>query len=169
MTVNSRKTKIVATIGPATSDEAVLDQLVAAGLNIARLNMSHATAEAATRDTQTVRRLAQKHGRALGVLMDLQGPAIRTGELPVALDLEPGEKIGLTVRGAVSEEVKSVDVNYDNLIDDISVGDTVIVDNGTMLFKVLEKMHEQLVCEVLTEGSLGSRKHIKENRKCGHP
>src|SRR5688500_20347879 len=92
--------------------------------------------------------------------MDTQGPAIRTGDLPAALDLHPGQKFWLTVRGETSEELHSGDVNYDNLINDISVGDTVLVDNGEIEMKVLAKHDNKIECEVLTRGTLRSRRHI---------
>ena len=158
--MDKRRTKIIATIGPATDSEEMLEKLILSGINIARLNMSHSKGDDARRITDLIRKLSEKHNRRIGVLMDLQGPAIRTGELPVALNLKPGEKIGLTVRGETSEEIKSVDVNYDHLVEEIQVDDTVIVDNGMIHLKVLEKKKNQLVCEVLTEGVLSSRKHI---------
>ncbi len=158
--MHERKTKIIATIGPSTWDSGMIDQLVAAGMDIARINMSHASAAQARETCQRVREASAKVGRRVGVLMDLQGPAIRTGVLSSALDLKPGQTIALTVRGEVSEEEHSVDVNYDDLVNDIKVGDTVLVDNGTIQLKVLEKKRNQLKCEVLTEGSLGSRRHI---------
>jgi pyruvate kinase len=92
--------------------------------------------------------------------MDTQGPAIRTGDLPAKLDLKAGDTFVFTVRGEESEEVHSVSVNYDGLIDDISVGDVVLVDNGNLHMKVLEKKGAHIRCEVLTEGSMGSRRHI---------
>lgn len=155
-----RRTKIIATIGPATDKGDMIERLVNAGMDIARINMSHADAETAKRITERVREAAAKLGRRVGVLMDLQGPAIRTGDLPTALNLKPGERIALTVRGARSVEERSVDVNYDHLVDDISVGDVVQVDNGNIQLKVLEKHRNALTCEVLTEGVLGSRRHI---------
>lgn len=158
--MHTRRTKIIATIGPATWSPEMIEKLVVAGMDIARINMSHATAEQARETCQRVRAAGEKLGRRVGVLMDLQGPAIRTGEVKVALDLKPGETIALTVRGEVSEEQHSVDVNYDDLVDDIKVGDVVLVDNGTIQLKVLEKKRNQLKCEVLTQGTLGSRRHI---------
>jgi pyruvate kinase len=92
--------------------------------------------------------------------MDTQGPAIRTGDLPVALTLTPGQKFTLTVRGEKSEEVHSVDVNYENFVNDISVGDVVMLDNGEIQMKVLAKFQNKIECEVLTPGKLGSRRHI---------
>ncbi|MFT5122990.1 MAG: pyruvate kinase [Verrucomicrobiales bacterium] len=155
-----RKTKIVATIGPATSDHAMLEQLVRAGMNVARLNMSHADAAQATEIVKNLREISSRLNVSVGILMDTQGPAIRTGDLPIDLNLEPGQRLVLTVRGEKSEEHVSVDVNYDQLVDDIGIGDIVIVDNGSIELKVLEKRKNQLHCEVLTPGVLGSRRHI---------
>ena len=92
--------------------------------------------------------------------MDTQGPAIRTGDLPAKLNLTPGGTFEFTVRGEKSEEEHSVDVNYDGFIDDISVGDTVLVDNGVIHMKVLAKAGHRIRCEVLTTGTMGSRRHI---------
>jgi pyruvate kinase len=124
--------------------------MIAAGMDVARLNMSHGAHEW----TQQV------VGRPCAILMDTQGPAIRTGELPLPLHLKPGDVFEFTVKGARSEEEKSVDVNYPGLIKDIGEGDTVLVDNGVLRLKVLEKLHNRIRCEVLTEGALGSRRHI---------
>ncbi len=155
-----RKTKIIATLGPATESPEVIGQLIDAGLNLVRLNMSHATHAWARRIVETVRAAAQLRQTRIGILLDTQGPAIRTGDLPAALDLRPGQKFTLTVRGEHSEERQSVDVNYENFVNDISVGDIVLVDNGSIEMKVLAKFHNRIECEVLTPGKLGSRRHI---------
>ena len=155
-----RRTKIIATLGPATSSPEMLSKLIDAGMDIARLNMSHAKPEDVRHAVEHIRRLSTEKDRRVGILMDTQGPAIRTGDLLNALDLSPGDRIALTVRGEVSEEEQSVDVNYEHLIDDISVDDIVLVDNGNIQLKVLEKHYNHLTCEVLTKGVLGSRRHI---------
>jgi pyruvate kinase len=155
-----RKTKIVATLGPATDSPEMIGHLLDAGLNIVRLNMSHAPHDWVRRVVNDIRCAAQARKLTVGILMDTQGPAIRTGELPVALDLKPGQKFTLTVRGEQSEELHSVDVNYENFVNDISVGDVVLVDNGEIQMKVLAKLHNKIECEVLTPGKLGSRRHI---------
>ena len=93
-------------------------------------------------------------------MMDTQGPAIRTGDIAVPLDLQPGQKFTLTVRGERDLEQHSVDVNYENFINDINVGDVVLIDNGAIEMKVLAKAGNKVECEVLTEGTLGSRRHI---------
>ncbi len=155
-----RKTKIIATLGPATDSPEMIGKLIDAGLNIFRLNMSHATHDWTRRVVHDIRAAAAERHRCIGILMDTQGPAIRTGDLPVALNLKPGEKFTFTVRGEKCEEINSVDVNYAEFIDDISEGDTVLVDNGVLQMKVLAKDGNKVECEVLTDGKLGSRRHI---------
>lgn len=157
---NLRRTKIIATLGPATESPEMIRKLIAAGMDIARLNMSHAPHDWVRRVVKDIRAAAQELGRHVGILLDTQGPAIRTGDLPCKLDLQPGQKFTFTVRGEASEEEHSVDVNYENFINDISVGDIVLVDNGTIHMRVLTKAGNKVECEVLTPGQLGSRRHI---------
>src|SRR5688500_14033559 len=102
-----RKTKIIATLGPATESPEMIGRLIDAGMNIVRLNMSHAQHDWVRRVVKDIRAAAKEREAAVGILMDTQGPAIRTGDLPTALDLQPGQKFVLTVRGEKSEEVHS--------------------------------------------------------------
>ena len=155
-----RQTKILATLGPATDSPEMLGKLIDAGVNVFRLNMSHAPHDWVRRVVMDIRESAQQRRAFIGILMDTQGPAIRTGDLPVPLDLKPGQKFTLTVRGERSEEEHSVDVNYENFVNDIKVGDVVLVDNGEIHMKVLAKHDNKVECEVLTPGKLGSRRHI---------
>ncbi len=155
-----RRTKIVATLGPATDSAEMIGRLMDAGVNIFRLNMSHAPHDWVRRVFAAIRAESARRARHTGILMDTQGPAIRTGDLGVPLDLRPGQKFTLTVRGERDLEEHSVDVNYENFINDISVGDVVLIDNGTIQMKVLAKNGNKVECEVLTEGKLGSRRHI---------
>jgi pyruvate kinase len=155
-----RHTKIVSTLGPATDSADMIGKLMDAGVNVFRLNMSHAPHDWVRRVFADIRTESQKRSRHTGILMDTQGPAIRTGDLSVPLDLHPGQKFTLTVRGEKSEEEHSVDVNYENFINDISVGDVVLMDNGAIEMKVLAKHGNKVECEVLTAGKLGSRRHI---------
>ena len=155
-----RRTRIIATLGPATDSPPMLGQLIDAGVDVFRLNMSHATHDWVQRVVGDLRAAARERHVSVGVMMDTQGPAIRTGDLPAALDLKPGQKFTLTVRGEHSEELHSVDVNYENFVRDIDVGDVVLLDNGAIQMKVLAKQGNKVECEVLTEGTLGSRRHI---------
>src|SRR6266581_2108090 len=155
-----RRTKIIATLGPATDASEMIGQLIDAGVNVFRLNMSHALHAWVDRVVLDIRAAAKARQISAGIMLDTQGPAIRTGDLPAALDLKPGQKFTLTVRGERSEELHSVDVNYENFVKDINVGDVVLLDNGAIQMKVLAKDGNKVECEVLTEGTLGSRRHI---------
>ena len=155
-----RKTKIIATLGPETCTPEKIGELIDAGMSIARLNMSHATHEWVRDVVKNIRSAAEKRDTLVGILMDTQGPEIRTGNLPADLNLEPGQKFTFTIRGEKSEELHSVDVNYEEFINDISVEDVIMVDNGEIHMKVLSKHHNKVECEILTPGKLGSRRHI---------
>lgn len=135
-----RKTKIICTLGPASEEPDVLAQMMRQGADVFRLNMSHATHDWVRGIVPRIREMAANVPRVIGILMDTQGPAIRTGDLKTDLQLKPGDILDLTVRGAKSEEQYSVDVNYDGLVNDISAGDTVLVDNGVIQMLVLEKI-----------------------------
>jgi len=155
-----RRTKIVSTLGPATDSAEMIGKLMDAGVNVFRLNMSHAPHDWIRRVVKDIRAESAARKIFTGIMMDTQGPAIRTGDIGVPLDLQPGQKFTLTVRGEHDVEEHSVDVNYENFVNDISVGDVVLIDNGTIEMKVLAKSGNKVECEVLTAGTLGSRRHI---------
>jgi len=155
-----RKTKIICTLGPATESPEALRALITAGADVFRLNMSHARHDWVRSVVKQIRSLSAELGTLTGILLDTQGPAIRTGDLHTNLQLKPGDVFEFTVRGEKSMEVASVDVNYEGLVNDISVGDIVLVDNGVIHMKVLAKEINRIRCEVLTKGTLGSRRHI---------
>ena len=155
-----RKTKIICTLGPASKSSETLRQMMREGADVFRLNMSHAEHAWVREIVPRIRKIAAEIQRPVAILLDTQGPAIRTGELKTDLELKPGDILEFTVRGAKSEEKYSVDVNYDGLVNDISVGDVVLVDNGVMRLLVLEKKKNRIRCKVLTPGTLGSRRHI---------
>src|SRR6266513_4767736 len=155
-----RKTKIICTLGPATETTEALRQLIQKGTDVLRLNMSHATHEWVRKIVPRIRRLAQTAGRPVAILVDTQGPAIRTGDLKINLHLKPGDILEFTVRRAKSKEQFSVNVNYAGFVKDVSVGDTVLVDNGLLKVVVLDKGRDRVRTRVLTPAMLGSRRHI---------
>jgi pyruvate kinase len=155
-----RKTRIIATVGPKSEKPEMLQELAEAGVNVFRLNFSHATHEWATMVLNNIRQVEKDLQRPIAILMDTQGPSIRTGEVKNPLPLKAGEVFTFTMRGEKAEESASVDVNYEKLVDDVSVGDIVLVDNGVIRMKVLDKQHNKIRCEILTPGTLGSRRHI---------
>lgn len=155
-----RNTKIISTLGPVSDSPERLGELIRAGVDIFRLNMSHADRSWVPEVVKNIRKISTELDRITGILLDTQGPAIRTGELKTKFYLKIGDIVEFTVRGAHSEEAYSVDVNYDGFIDDVSIGDTVLVDNGVIPLKVLSKYDNKVRCEVIIEGILGSRRHI---------
>ena len=155
-----RKTKIICTLGPATEKTEILRQLIQKGSDVFRVNMSHATHEWVREIVPRIRMLARKMGRAVALLLDTQGPAIRTGDLKASLQLKPGDILEFTVGGAKSKERYSVDVNYRGFADDVTVGNTILVDNGLIKLLVLDKGKNRVRCKVLTRAVLGSRRHI---------
>jgi len=155
-----RKTKIICTLGPAIERTDVLRQLIQKGADVFRLNMSHAEHPWVAEIVPRIRQLGREMGRPVGLLLDTQGPAIRTGDLKTALHLNSGDILELTVGGAKGEEPYSVDVNYGGLVNDVSVGDTILMDNGLIRLIVCEKRKDGIICKAITPGTLGSRRHI---------
>ena len=155
-----RKTKIICTLGPATEKPETLQQLIHHGADLFRLNMSHAQPEWVRKIVPQIRKLAEDAKRPIGILLDTQGPAIRTGDLKNELHLQVGDIVEFMVRGAKPSERYSTEVNYDGLVNDLSVGDTVLVDNGMLRFLVVEKKSDRILCKTMTAGTLGSRRHI---------
>ena len=155
-----RKTKIICTLGPATEKPEVIRQLIARGADVFRLNMSHAQHDWVRAIVPRIRHLAKQAPRPIGILLDTQGPAIRTGPVKTPLELKKGEIIEFTVRHAKKTQKKSVDVNYDKFVDDVSVGDNILVDNGLIKLEVAEKKKNRVLCKVITPAPLGSRRHI---------
>ena len=155
-----RKTKIICTLGPATEKPDIIRQLTAHGTDVFRLNMSHAKPDWVCAIVPRIRKIANEFGRPVGILLDTQGPAIRTGAVKTPLKLNNGDTLEFTVRGAKPSKEKSVSVNYDKFVEDVSAGDAILVDNGLIKLKVLEKKKDRVVCKVLTPSTLGSHRHI---------
>lgn len=157
------RTKIICTIGPATSSLPVMKSLYNNGMNVVRINMSHATHKFAKSVIDKVKKInsdpASKYG-SIGVLLDTQGPEIRTGDTEIPLDLKVGEEVTLTVRDEVDVETSSIKINYKDLIHSVNPGSKITVDNGLINFKVISKEEETLLCKVLDGGKLGSKRHV---------
>jgi pyruvate kinase len=165
--VDFRRTKIIFTLGPVTESEEMLEKLIRAGADVIRLNMAHAKHEWTRMVIRRIRAISARVNRDVAIMMDIKGPEIRTGDVDAPIELKAGETFDFTVRpsmsaerGGGSEEVRSVDVNYKDLINDIKVGDTVLVDNGLIRLEVLEKKEAHIRCRVLIPGQLSSRRHI---------
>jgi pyruvate kinase len=161
MSVNGqRRTRIVATVGPATDAPEMIGRLVEAGVNVFRLNMTHAAPDWARRVAREVRTQAAARGTFAGLMMDLQGPSIRTGDLPAPLELRPGQRFTFTVRDGPRAGENSVSVNYEQFLEDIAVGDTVLIDAGVIQMRVVARHADRAECEVLEGGVLTNRRHL---------
>ena len=156
----TRRTKIICTIGPATASFDMLKKLYDAGMNVVRINMSHADHESALQVINWIKTLNRQIAYPIPILLDTQGPEIRTGVLENPMELNTGDVVTLSVRDGDMIEQRSIHVNYTELVDVVEVGRIITVDNGLMNFKVLQKMDLQLTCEVIDGGTLGSRKHV---------
>ena len=155
-----KRTKIICTIGPATESFMSLKRLHKAGMNVARLNMSHSSHSNAKKIIDRIKKLNKQVKNPVGILLDTQGPEIRTGDTSEVVNLEPGQLVSFTVRDEIDVETTSIRVHYDELIQSVSVGTLISLDNGLLNFKVLKKTKNQLECKVLDGGKLGSKRHV---------
>lgn len=157
-----RRTKIVATLGPATDDPKVLESLVVAGVDVVRLNFSHGSFEEQKWRADNIRKFAEKHGKAIGVLVDLQGPKIRTckfkeGKVNLVegdsfvLDAELGENDGTNER---------VGLTYKRLPGDVRPGNVLLLDDGRMVLEVTEVKGHEVHTKVMHTGPLSNNKGI---------
>ncbi|MDG1165942.1 MAG: pyruvate kinase [Porticoccaceae bacterium] len=155
-----RQTKIICTIGPATETIEMLEKLANAGMNVARLNMSHGDHESHAKIIQSIQQLNKKLNHPIAILLDTQGPEIRTGDMVNDLHLEEGDTISIVARGAEDVESSSIHINYDDLINDVDVGDTITVDNGLINLQVLSKEERVMQVKVIDGGLLKSKRHV---------
>jgi len=155
-----RRTKIVATIGPASRNPAVLQSLVDAGLDVARLNFSHGEHAQHLEVIQSVRAISARVGRPIALLQDLSGPKIRTGKVasPDGIELQDGAKIAITIDETVVGTPALISTTYDPLPKDVKKGDTILLDDGNLELRVTGVLGEQVIGEVVHGGLLKSNK-----------
>ncbi|MCC6074603.1 pyruvate kinase [Pseudomonas sp. GCM10022188] len=162
-----RRTKIVATLGPASSSPQVLEQLILAGMNVARLNFSHGTPEEHKARARLVRELAAKHDRHVALLGDLQGPKIRIAKFAnKRIELQEGDEFRFSIthpRDAGTQDVVGID--YPDLVKDCKVGDELLLDDGRVIMQVEQVTANELLCRVTVGGPLSDHKGI--NRRGG--
>ncbi|MEK6591642.1 MAG: pyruvate kinase [Pseudomonadota bacterium] len=160
-----RRTKIVATLGPASSDPRTLARMIDAGLDVVRMNFSHGTAAEHRQRVDLVRSLAIKAGRAVGVLVDLQGPKIRIGKFREGrITLVAGERFVLDAECEIGDAHR-VGLDYKGLPKDVRTGDTLLLDDGRIVLGVSAVKGPRITCLVEQGGALSNNKGI--NRKGG--
>jgi pyruvate kinase len=159
--VPPRKAKVVCTIGPASSSESMIRELLRLGMDVARLNFSHSTHEEHARVIDRLRRAAQEEGRTLAILQDLQGPKIRTGRLqlgkPVAL--KPGSRVTITPRD-VPGTTSLISTSYPRLAEDVAAGARVLLSDGLIELRVKAIHGADVECDVVNGGVLGEHQGI---------
>ena len=162
-----RRTKIVVTLGPATDDPAVLAEILRAGANVVRVNFSHGTADDVERRVALVRNVAAGLGRDVGILGDLRGPKIRTRRFADgSVELSRGDRFVLDVSlGEDAGTAAGVGVTYPKLAQDVSAGDTLLLDDGHIVLDVEAVEGPRVICRVTAGGRLSNAKGI--NRQGG--
>jgi pyruvate kinase len=159
-----RRTKILATMGPATDDPKVVDELIAAGVDVVRINLSHGSHDEHTHRAETVRNRARASGRQVGVLADLQGPKIRIGRfVDGVINLEVGDQFALNMELDInSGDVNQVGVTYPELVNDVARGDTLLLDDGAVVLWVSKIDGPIIRCKVVVGGKLSNNKGINK-------
>ncbi len=154
-----RKTKIICTLGPATESAEGIAELLEAGTDVFRLNFSHGDREDHRQKIRRIRGVSKSLGREVGILQDLGGPKIRLGELPEnGVHLEVGSTIDLGIDGKV--EFGVLPVGYPHLLEDVGVGEPILLADGLAELEVLEVLHDRLRCRVVIGGTVTSRKGV---------
>lgn len=155
-----RKAKIICTIGPSCDSVAILTALIEAGMNVARLNFSHGSHEDHLQKIKLIRKISQKLNKPIAILQDLQGPKIRIGKFEKPpIKLNPGDLFTITTKDIPGNE-HIVSTSYKHLAKDLKVGDHVLVNDGLIKLKVLEKTAVDVFCEVVNGGSLYDKRGI---------
>mgnify|MGYP000079448119 CR=1 FL=1 len=155
-----KSTKIICTIGPSSQDRKVLARMIENGMDVARMNMSHGDYEFHRKTIKLVRELSEEYNRHIGVLIDLQGPKIRTGKLKKeTVVLNEGDTLTLTIDD-VPGDWNILSVNYRGLVTEAEPGDRILLDDGNIELKVLEVREREVVCRIINGGIIRSYRGV---------
>ncbi|MCH1431696.1 MAG: pyruvate kinase [Flavobacteriaceae bacterium] len=156
-----KKTKIVATLGPATSSESVLEKMILAGVNVFRVNFSHATYEDVSKRIQMIRKVDQKLNTNTAILGDLQGPKLRVGKMKEGTEVFPGDQVVFSTYAPFEGDAQKAYMNYKNFPKDVSKGERILLDDGKLIFEVLDTNHvNEVKAEVIQGGPFKSNKGV---------
>ncbi len=168
MASEKTKTKIVCTIGPASSSPGMLGRMIEAGMNVARLNFSHGTVEEHGARIRMIRSVARKKKVAIGILADLPGPKIRVGKIsPEPVDLQPGSQLTLTARRLIGNQ-RIVSLSHPSILKHLKKGDRVFLEDGIVRLEVMYAERDEAVCKIITGGLLSSGKGVNLPDKSMH-
>jgi len=151
------KTKIVCTLGPASSSEEVLREMIQAGMDMVRLNFSHGTHEEMEALFRTVRRISSEFSEQVSILCDVQGPKIRTGKVKAPFNVGVGDRIDITPDSVLGTP-ECVQIKYPNILEDLEVGDQIFINDGTVKLRTVGKSDRRLSCVVEAGGQISDHK-----------
>lgn len=155
-----KKTKIICSIGPASCNVEVMTKMVEAGMNVARINFSHATEEEKVNVVKTVKEVRKNTGKYIGILYDTKGPEFRNGMLENdEITLVPGKTIRMVKENVLGNDER-FSVNHPSAIDSLNVGNTVLLENGLMKIEVISKEEDGVTCKIVNGGVLGNKKSL---------
>lgn len=155
-----RKTKIICTIGPACENEETLTQMCLAGMNVARLNFSHGTHAEQQKKVDLIKKVREKLNLPIAIMLDTKGPEYRLGTFREGkIHLKDGDRFTFTTEDVEGDETR-VSVNYKGLVEDLKVGDRILVNNGLVICEVTELEGSNVHCTVLAGGDLSNRKSM---------
>ena len=158
---NQKKTKIVATLGPATADKKILKQMILAGVNVFRVNFSHANYDNVKKVIALIRELGLELNTSTAILADLQGPKLRVGMMKEEVIVHPGDEISFCTGEEFEGNSKRVYMNYSNFPKDVKKGERVLLDDGKLMFEVLSTDGKaEVKTKVIQGGPLRSRKGV---------
>ena len=156
-----KKTKIIATLGPATETSKILEEMIMEGVDVFRINFSHSNYSEAENKISLIRKLSEKHKINISILADLQGPKLRIGKIKENSNVKKNDVVTFSSEKAFIGDSKKAYMNYQNFAKDVSVGEKVLLDDGKLIFKVIETDNKYLVkAKVIQGGSLSSNKGV---------
>ncbi len=155
-----KKTKIICSIGPASNEPDVMEQMVLAGMNVGRINFTHATMEERAQALSSIREVRRRTGKSVAILWDTKGPEFRSGILEnEKITLTPGKTIRIVKDDVLGNEERFT-VNHPQALDSLDVGNTVLLENAKMKLEVISKEKDGITCKIITGGVLGNRKSM---------
>jgi len=156
-----KKTKIIATLGPATETSKILEEMIMEGVDVFRINFSHSNYSEAENKISLIRKLSEKHKINISILADLQGPKLRIGKIKENSNVKKNDVVTFSSEKAFIGDSKKAYMNYQNFAKDVSVGEKVLLDDGKLIFKVIETDNKYIVkAKVIQGGSLSSNKGV---------
>jgi pyruvate kinase len=159
-----RQTKVIATIGPASESEEMLEKIISEGVDVCRINMAHADHNWVKEISSRIRSVGKRLNREPAIMMDVKGPEIRTGYLQEGINLKKDDLLDIIFEAQpvppVLDGIWQIEVNYDRLSNHLKEDDTILLDNGLISLLVLNSTEKKISCKVLQDSFLKSRRHV---------